>query len=207
MKAMTENPQDRGAAAAKLAEAFGGRFSSGGDYDGMVVWLLPNDQAETDITIFLPRLAVGVGSTTYSQRIRRPGIWSPDVSRPRPAASGDGFCQISGVRRNPRPAERNYLFGCLAALSAQRPKGRRRQDWASSCRSRRRDCPDDRLAPASLVGPMSSGDERPVPSRLRKHRAIFSALGPVRYQSAVEIKPGSRCSLGSERNRVALRGH
>ena len=47
MKAMTENPQDRGAAAAKLAEAFGGRFSSGGDYDGMVVWLLPNDQAET----------------------------------------------------------------------------------------------------------------------------------------------------------------
>jgi uncharacterized protein with GYD domain len=49
MKAMTENPQDRGAAAAKLAEAFGSRFSSGGgDYDGMVVWLLPNDQAETD---------------------------------------------------------------------------------------------------------------------------------------------------------------
>ena len=51
MKAMTENPQDRGAAAAKLAEAFGGKmeaaywFSSGGDYDGMVVWLLPNDQA------------------------------------------------------------------------------------------------------------------------------------------------------------------
>jgi uncharacterized protein with GYD domain len=65
MKAMTENPQDRGAAAAKLAEAFGGKmeaaywFSSAGDYDGMVVWLLPNDQAETDITIFLPRLAVG----------------------------------------------------------------------------------------------------------------------------------------------------
>ena len=51
MKAMTENPQDRGAAAAKLAEAFGGKmeaaywFSSAGDYDGMVVWLLPNDQA------------------------------------------------------------------------------------------------------------------------------------------------------------------
>jgi uncharacterized protein with GYD domain len=51
MKAMTEIPQDRGAAAAKLAEAFGGKleaaywFSSGGDYDGMVVWLLPNDQA------------------------------------------------------------------------------------------------------------------------------------------------------------------
>jgi uncharacterized protein with GYD domain len=43
MKAMTENPQDRGAAAAKLAEAFGGKMeaaywlSSGGDYDGMVV--------------------------------------------------------------------------------------------------------------------------------------------------------------------------
>ena len=51
MKAMTEIPQDRGAAAAKLAEAFGGKteaaywFSSGGDYDGMIVWLLPNDQA------------------------------------------------------------------------------------------------------------------------------------------------------------------
>jgi uncharacterized protein with GYD domain len=51
MKAMTEIPQDRGAAAAKLAEAFGGKietgywFSSGGEYDGMFVWLLPNDQA------------------------------------------------------------------------------------------------------------------------------------------------------------------
>jgi hypothetical protein len=27
----------------------------------------------------IPRLALGVGSTTHSQRIRRPGIWSPDV--------------------------------------------------------------------------------------------------------------------------------
>ena len=57
MKAMTENPQDRGAAAAKLAEAFGGKmeaaywFSSAGDYDGMVVWLLPNDQAAEALNI------------------------------------------------------------------------------------------------------------------------------------------------------------
>jgi uncharacterized protein with GYD domain len=57
MKAVTENPQDRGAAAAKLAEAFGGKmeaaywFSSAGDYDGMVVWLLPNDQAAEALNI------------------------------------------------------------------------------------------------------------------------------------------------------------
>jgi uncharacterized protein with GYD domain len=53
MKAMTENPQDRSAVAAKLADAFGGEmeaaywFSSGSDYDGMVIWLLPNDVAGT----------------------------------------------------------------------------------------------------------------------------------------------------------------
>jgi uncharacterized protein with GYD domain len=53
MKAMTENPQDRSTAAAKLADAFGGKmeaaywFSSGSDYDGMVIWLLPNDVTGT----------------------------------------------------------------------------------------------------------------------------------------------------------------
>ena len=41
------------AVAAKLADAFGGKmeaaywFSSGSDYDGMVIWLLPNDVAGT----------------------------------------------------------------------------------------------------------------------------------------------------------------
>jgi uncharacterized protein with GYD domain len=50
MKAMTEIPQDRQAVAAKLAEAFGGKIEAaywfpGGDYDGIFVWLLPNDQA------------------------------------------------------------------------------------------------------------------------------------------------------------------
>jgi uncharacterized protein with GYD domain len=52
MKAMTEIPQDRGAVAVKLAEAFGGKIeaaywfsSGGGDYDGLFVWLLPNDEA------------------------------------------------------------------------------------------------------------------------------------------------------------------
>lgn len=49
IKAMTENPQDRAAAAARLAEGFGGKmeniywFPTGGEYDGMVIWLFPDD--------------------------------------------------------------------------------------------------------------------------------------------------------------------
>lgn len=49
IKAMTENPQDRSAQAAKLAETFGGTMESiywmptGGQYDGFVVWQLPDD--------------------------------------------------------------------------------------------------------------------------------------------------------------------
>jgi uncharacterized protein with GYD domain len=49
MKAMTEHPQDRQAAATKLAEGFGGKlegaywFSTGSEYDGMVIWQLPDD--------------------------------------------------------------------------------------------------------------------------------------------------------------------
>jgi uncharacterized protein with GYD domain len=49
MKAMTENPQDRAAQAAKLVESFGGKvenihwFPMGGEYDGMIVWQLPDD--------------------------------------------------------------------------------------------------------------------------------------------------------------------
>jgi hypothetical protein len=61
---------------------------------------------------------------------------------------GDKLCRISAGEK-PRPAERNYSFGCLAAFSAQRPKAAVGKAGQSPCRSRRRDCPDDRLAPAS----------------------------------------------------------
>ncbi len=50
IKAMTENPQDRAAAAAKLAEGFGGKlesiywFATGGDFDGIAIWQYPDDQ-------------------------------------------------------------------------------------------------------------------------------------------------------------------
>ena len=49
MKAMMEHPQDRQAPAAKLAEEFGGKlesaywFSTGSEYDGMVILQLPDD--------------------------------------------------------------------------------------------------------------------------------------------------------------------
>jgi uncharacterized protein with GYD domain len=45
---MTENPQDRSAQIAKLAESFGGKleaaywFPSGSEYDGMVITSLPD---------------------------------------------------------------------------------------------------------------------------------------------------------------------
>jgi uncharacterized protein with GYD domain len=49
IKAMTENPQDRTAAVAKLAEGLGGKLESiyffplGGEWDGMLIQQLPND--------------------------------------------------------------------------------------------------------------------------------------------------------------------
>jgi uncharacterized protein with GYD domain len=49
VKAMTENPQDRAAAAAKLYESFGGKmesaywFPTGGEFDGMIIVQVPDD--------------------------------------------------------------------------------------------------------------------------------------------------------------------
>jgi len=49
IKAMTENPQDRSAAARKLAEGLGGKmdsiffFATGGEWDGIVIFELPDE--------------------------------------------------------------------------------------------------------------------------------------------------------------------
>ena len=49
VKAMTENPQDRSAQIANLAERFGGKvevtywFAAGGEYDGMLIQTFPDD--------------------------------------------------------------------------------------------------------------------------------------------------------------------
>ena len=49
IKAMIENPQDRSAAARKLAEGFGGKqdsvffYATGRDYDGLVISELPDE--------------------------------------------------------------------------------------------------------------------------------------------------------------------
>ena len=51
IKAMTDNPQDRTAAAAKSSEAFGGKleaayvFPMGGEFDGVVITQAPSDSA------------------------------------------------------------------------------------------------------------------------------------------------------------------
>jgi uncharacterized protein with GYD domain len=51
IKAMTDNPQDRAAAASKLAEAFGGKleafyfFPMGGEFDGFLIHQAPSDSA------------------------------------------------------------------------------------------------------------------------------------------------------------------
>jgi uncharacterized protein with GYD domain len=51
IKAMSDNPQDRVAAGAKLAEAFGGKFEAlyffpmGGEWDGFAIDQLPSDTA------------------------------------------------------------------------------------------------------------------------------------------------------------------
>jgi uncharacterized protein with GYD domain len=55
VKAMTENPQDRSAQAAKLFESFGGKmenaywFPTGGEYDGMVIVQVPDAVTEEAI--------------------------------------------------------------------------------------------------------------------------------------------------------------
>ena len=60
IKAMTENPQDRGAAAAKLWESFGGKlesiyfFPTGGEFDGFNIVQLPDDVTE-EATALLAR--------------------------------------------------------------------------------------------------------------------------------------------------------
>jgi len=60
VKAMTENPQDRGAAAAKLWESFGGKlesiyfFPTGGEFDGFNIVQLPDDVTE-EATALLAR--------------------------------------------------------------------------------------------------------------------------------------------------------
>jgi uncharacterized protein with GYD domain len=51
MKAMTETPQDRSVGVRKLAEGVGGKVDNiyflpfGGEYDGFVIWDLPDEQA------------------------------------------------------------------------------------------------------------------------------------------------------------------
>ena len=92
MKAMTENPQDRGAAAAKLAEAFGGKmeaaywFSSGGDYDGIVVWLLPNDQAMEAINMMTR--ATGNFSNTRTITVMTAQEFKESMEKAKTAKSG-----------------------------------------------------------------------------------------------------------------------
>lgn len=57
VKAMTENPQDRLAPVVKLYESFGGKvesaywFATGGQYDGIIVALLPDDVTEEALSL------------------------------------------------------------------------------------------------------------------------------------------------------------
>jgi len=60
-------------------------------------------------------------SLPHSQRIRRLGL-GRHLSKPRPAAPWRQGLPDIRRGRNPRPAERNYSFGCLAAFSPQRQK-------------------------------------------------------------------------------------
>jgi uncharacterized protein with GYD domain len=56
---MTENPQDRSAQIAKLAESFGGKlevaywFPSGSEYDGMAITTFPDDVSEEAQGLFV----------------------------------------------------------------------------------------------------------------------------------------------------------
>jgi uncharacterized protein with GYD domain len=59
VKAMTETPQDRAAQAAELAESFGGKleaaywFPAGNEYDGMAIWIFPDDVSEAAQGLFV----------------------------------------------------------------------------------------------------------------------------------------------------------
>ena len=59
VKAMTENPQDRAAAAAKLSESLGGKmesiyfFTNNGDYDGITIGQVPNEAAQEALILIL----------------------------------------------------------------------------------------------------------------------------------------------------------
>jgi len=64
MKAMIENPQDRSAQIAKLAESFGGKleaaywFAAGGEYDGMVIQTFPDEITHRHKTYLSERVAI-----------------------------------------------------------------------------------------------------------------------------------------------------
>jgi uncharacterized protein with GYD domain len=70
-KAMIENPQDRAAQAAKLAESFGGRMESiywfpmGGEYDGMTIEQFPSDATMEALNL----LAMSGGNFAKTQSI------------------------------------------------------------------------------------------------------------------------------------------
>ncbi len=59
VKAMTENPQNRAAQGAKVAEGFGGKqeaiyfFPGGGEFDGMAIDEMPDDVTADGIALFL----------------------------------------------------------------------------------------------------------------------------------------------------------
>ena len=72
IKAMTENPQDRGAAARKLAEGFGGKadviyWTTSGEYDGFVVFEYPDDVTA----------AASVALTRASGNFQKVEVFSP----------------------------------------------------------------------------------------------------------------------------------
>ena len=59
VKAMTENPQDRGAQGARLTEGFGGKqeavyfFPAGGEFDGLAIAELPDDVTAAGLNLFI----------------------------------------------------------------------------------------------------------------------------------------------------------
>jgi uncharacterized protein with GYD domain len=68
IKAMTENPQDRSAQIAKLAESFGGYleaaywFPAGSEYDGMVIQTFPDEVTAKGLDLFV-RATGNIAST------------------------------------------------------------------------------------------------------------------------------------------------
>jgi uncharacterized protein with GYD domain len=59
VKAMTENPQDREAAARRLSESLGGKsesiyfFTTNGEYDGIAIGQVPNEAAQEALILML----------------------------------------------------------------------------------------------------------------------------------------------------------